>query len=690
MKKRIGISFTETNFQYYWKWFSHEDLQDNIELVELSFEKNNLEDVYSCDGFILSGGIDIDPSLYKENFAGAEETNVVRDLFESKIYEYSQIHRLPILGICRGMQLVNVLHGGRLIQDLGNLNDLHKKNEKDKYHEVKIEKGTLLSEVIGESLGIVNSAHHQAVDKDAVGRGLMISAYSVGDDNTIEGIEFKDKSDKAFMLCVQWHPERMIGKNENAFSKKIKNRFLEEIRKSAVKKIEIINPATESVIASVHEDDGESVQRKFTLLKNSQHQWADFPVKKRIACIKQFSELLESHKDELAKTLTLEMGKPLQQSYNELQGARTKIQFFIDHSEKWLTEEWIDDKGPTKEKVVYEPLGVIANISAWNYPYLVAINVVIPALIGGNAVFYKPSEYTILTGRHIQQLLYEAGVFKNCFELAIGKGNVGELLLELPLQGYFFTGSYRTGRSIAEKIAHKLVPCQLELGGKDPLYVMDDIEDIPKIAAAALEGVVYNNGQSCCAVERIYVHEKIYDQFVRHYVEHAKKMIIGDPLDEATEIGALSREAQVDFLLAQIEDAKQKGAKVLWGGHQLGRKGYFIEPTVLIDVTHEMKIMKEESFGPVIGIQKVKDDNEAMALMQDTEYGLTAAIYSKNYERAEKIMKQLNTGTVYWNCCDRVSASLPWSGRKHSGLGTTLSFQGIRAFVQPKAYHIRG
>ncbi|HEY4876444.1 MAG TPA: aldehyde dehydrogenase family protein, partial [Puia sp.] len=162
------------------------------------------------------------------------------------------------------------------------------------------------------------------------------------------------------------------------------------------------------------------------------------------------------------------------------------------------------------------------------------------------------------------------------------------------------------------------------------------------------------------------------------------------PLDKTTEIGALSRKEQIEFLLNQIEDAKQKGAKVLHGGNKFNGKGYFIEPTVLINVNHEMKIMKDESFGPVTGIQKVKDDEEALALMQDTEYGLTAAVYSKSYERAEKIMKQINTGTVYWNCCDRVSAALPWSGRKHSGLGTTLSYQGIRAFVQPKAYHIRG
>ena len=271
----------------------------------------------------------------------------------------------------------------------------------------------------------------------------------------------------------------------------------------------------------------------------------------------------------------------------------------------------------------------------------------------------------------------------------VGKGAAGEWLLELPLDGYFFTGSYRTGRYIAERVASKMVPCQLELGGKDPLYVMDDVEDIDKVAGAALEGVVYNNGQSCCAVERIYVQEGIYDAFVASYVEQLKKMVVGDPMTEGTDIGPLSRPGQLEFLLDQVKDAVAKGGKLLYGGGKVNRKGYFIEPAVLVNVDHGMKLMVEESFGPVVGIQKVKDDKEAVALMGDTEYGLTAAVYSKSYERAEQVMKQLNTGTVYWNCCDRVSAGLPWSGRKHSGLGMTLSYQGIRAFVQPKAYHIR-
>ena len=453
--------------------------------------------------------------------------------------------------------------------------------------------------------------------------------------------------------------------------------------------MQIINPATEEFIADIPEDTPSSISRKFQLLTRGQKEWANQPLQKRLDVIHRFHELLDDRKDELARTLTTEMGKPLQQSYNELNGARSRIQFFLDHSEKWLADEWVVTQGSTQEKIVYEPLGVIANISAWNYPYLVGVNVFIPALIAGNAVFYKPSEFTTLTGQAIQQLLIEAGVPENCFQLAIGRGEVGGYLLDIDLNGYYFTGSNKTGKKIAERAAKKLVPYQLELGGKDPLYVMDDIEDINQVAAAALEGVVYNAGQSCCAVERIYVHENLYDEFVQKYVEHAGKVVIGDPMDLGTELGPLARKEQQQFLRDQIADAVAKGAKVEFGGNHFDRPGYFMQPTVLVNVNHSMQIMKEESFGPVVGIQKVKNDEEAVELMLDTDYGLTAAVYSKSFERAEAVMKKMDTGTVYWNCCDRVSAYLPWSGRKNSGLGSTLSFMGIRAFVQPKAYHLR-
>lgn len=454
--------------------------------------------------------------------------------------------------------------------------------------------------------------------------------------------------------------------------------------------MQIINPFDESVITELQEDSPSSISGKYETIKTGQQKWALVPLKDRIACISRFSELLEEEKDVLALTLTQEMGKPLWQSLNELAGARSRILFFIENSEKWLADEWITEAGATREKIVYEPLGVIGNISAWNYPYLVGVNVFIPALTGGNGVLYKPSEYATLTGRHIQRLLYKSGIPEDVFALITGKAEAGQALLDLPLDGYFFTGSFKTGRYIASQTAARLVPVQLELGGKDPLYVADDIENIQQVAEAALEGAMYNNGQSCCAVERIYVHENIYDRFVELFSEAAKKMKTGDPAAEGTEIGPLSRKEQPGFLSAQVSDALSKGGKLRAGGHAVEGKGYFFEPTVIADADHTMNLMTEESFGPVIGIQKVSSDEEALKLMQDTPYGLTAAVYSKDYERASRLFARLNTGTVYWNCCDRVSAGLPWSGRKNSGLGATLSHLGIRAFVQPKAYHLRG
>lgn len=219
---------------------------------------------------------------------------------------------------------------------------------------------------------------------------------------------------------------------------------------------------------------------------------------------------------------------------------------------------------------------------------------------------------------------------------------------------------------------------------------MDDVADVKQAAINAAEGAFYNNGQSCCAVERIYVHEAIYDEFVDAFVNEVSSYKIGDPMAEDTFIGALTRKDQLNFIQSQIAEAKEKGARLLIGGKEWGEKGYYLEPAVLTEVNHSMDLMKEESFGPVIGIQKVINDEEALNLMKDTSFGLTAAVFSGDESRAKQLLEGLPTGTVYVNCCDRVSPNLPWTGRKNSGLGVTLSYMGIRAFTQPKAYQLRG
>ena len=692
MKRKIGISYTRSHFKNYWNWFTTNDLEDDIELIELNFEEDNTEDIYKCDGFVLTGGVDVHPSFYNgeknyNNSPGSFELE--RDVFEEKIYRYSQLNNLPVLGICRGMQLINVLQGGKLIQDLDNGNARHKKEELDKEHTIIAENDSLLHQIAGSFTGNVNSAHHQAIDPDAIGDNLVVNAYE-NDEKIIEGLEFKDKTNKAFMLCVQWHPERIKGKEENPFSENLKKQFLSAVRKTKMKKLSVIDPATENVIAELKEDTKQSLQNKFELLKAAQRNWQQKPLPERITIIEKFSELLEENKEELASVLTSEVGKPLQQSRNEINGGRARIKWLTENAGKYLSDEIMNHQKGMEEKIAYEPLGVICNISAWNYPYLVGINVFVPALLAGNAVLYKPSEHSSLTGLQIEKLLKKAGVPGNIFHVAIGAGTIGELVMELSFDGFFFTGSYKTGKYIYEKLAPKMIPVQCEMGGKDPLYVADDIEDIKKVAAATADGAFYNNGQSCCAVERIYVHEKIYDQYIDEFIKEVRSWKVGLPNEEGIYIGPLSRKEQLDLLEAQVADATNKGATILTGGKKIDGKGYFFEPTVLANVDHTMAVMKDESFGPVIGIMKVKSDEEAIQLMQDTEYGLTAAVYSTSKGKAENILQQINAGTGYWNCCDRVSAALPWSGRKHSGFGLTLSHAGLRVFTKPKAYHLNG
>ncbi len=453
--------------------------------------------------------------------------------------------------------------------------------------------------------------------------------------------------------------------------------------------MKIINPATEEVIAELVTDTKDTVHLKVSRLRSGQKEWKKVSIEDRLACIVKFGDLVRDNVEGLAALLTSETGKPIQQSINEIKGAQNRVVHLQGAARQWLKDEVMVAEGATKEHIVYEPLGVIANISAWNFPYNVGYNVFLYALISGNAVCYKPSEFASLTGLKFRELLWAAGIPEDVFECVIGKGEVGAFLLEEELDGYFFTGSYQTGKYIAERVAHKLVPVQLELGGKDPLYVMDDVTDVKQAAINAAEGAFYNNGQSCCAVERIYVQEGIYEDFMAHFVEEVKSYTIGDPTYKKTFVGPLTREPQLYFILDQVKDALDKGALLKTGGNRIKRKGYYLEPTVLTGVNHEMQVMREESFGPVIGIQKVRDDQEALGLMQDTVFGLTAAIFSSNYDRAQALFEELNTGTVYWNCCDRVSPHVPWSGRKNSGIGSTLSSAGIRAFVQPKAYHVR-
>jgi acyl-CoA reductase-like NAD-dependent aldehyde dehydrogenase len=453
-------------------------------------------------------------------------------------------------------------------------------------------------------------------------------------------------------------------------------------------KLKVTNPATGEVAATLDSDDAKTVKAKYMQARSAQPRWAQTPLARRLAAIAKFRELVVAETEKLARVLTTEVGKPISQARNELKGVLPRIDFFLAETKKTLKPEKVSSDPAMEERITHEPLGVVANISAWNYPWFVGSNEFVPALLAGNAVLYKPSEYAAMTGLEIARLLHESGIPEDVFVPLIGAGEVGAALLKQPVDGVFFTGSYGTGRKIAEAVRGRMVKLQLELGGKDPIYVCDDV-DIRKAAAGIADGAFYNTGQSCCSVERIYVNERIFKPFVDAFVAEVKGFRRGDPADDKTYIGPLTRAPQLKVLEAQVKDATRKGAKILTGGARVKARGNWFEPTVLVNVNHSMDVMRDESFGPVIGLMPVKNDAEAVKLMNDTEYGLTAGVYTADRKRAEKILAGVSSGSVYWNCCDRVSPRLPWSGVGNSGVGVTLSTYGIETFTRPKAWHLR-
>ena len=452
--------------------------------------------------------------------------------------------------------------------------------------------------------------------------------------------------------------------------------------------LNVINPANGRVIAELPQDSAESVAAKYRAARAEQPAWAATPLATRLTAIRRFREEVVRERERLAAILTSEVGKPIKQARNELTGLLGRIDFFLEATESTLAPRQVHQDGGMREQITHEPLGVIANVSAWNYPYFVGANVFLPALLTGNAVLYKPSEFATLTGLEIGKLMHLSGVPQDVFAVVIGGGEVGKALIDQPVDGVFFTGSYATGARIAQQVGSRMIKLQLELGGKDPVYVCDDV-DVAAAAAALADGAMYNAGQSCCSVERIYVHASIHDAFVNAFVKEVESFKVGDPTFEDTYIGPLTRAAQLDVLDRQVADARAKGAKLLTGGGRLPGPGNWFQATAFSHANHTMRLMRDESFGPIIGIQRVGDDDEAVALMNDTEYGLTAGVYTQDEARARAILARLHAGSVYWNCCDRVSPRLPWSGVGHSGVGLTLSTYGIETFTRPKAWHLR-
>jgi acyl-CoA reductase-like NAD-dependent aldehyde dehydrogenase len=354
-----------------------------------------------------------------------------------------------------------------------------------------------------------------------------------------------------------------------------------------------------------------------------------------------------------------------------------------------LAPETLPEKQGFERRIEHVPLGVVLDIAAWNYPLLVPINVVVPALVAGDAVVLKHSPKTPLTGKQFERAFAALSVASAFTHVVVTDDQAGSLVADPRVDHVAFTGSVRTGKSVYRVVGQRLVGAGLELGGKDPAYVAEDA-DLDFAAANVVDGACYNAGQSCCAVERVYVHARVLDAFL----ERAKKTVadyrLGDPLDEKTTLGPLVDQRALDAVDAHVRDAKSKGARIVLGGKRWnGARGFYYEPTLLADCTDEMQIMSEETFGPVVPVCVVEDDDEALARMNDSRYGLTASVWTKSADRAERFARELEVGTVYQNRCDYLDPAQPWTGVKESGMGSTLSRYGYLALTRRKSIHLR-
>ena len=642
-------------------------------------------------GLVLQGGSDVWPGSYGETPLDPRWTgDWLRDEYELALLQAFTREGKPVLGVCRGLQLLNVAYGGTLYQDIATQRPealrhrdpgLYDRN----FHEIELLPGSRLAALYpGLVTARVNSVHHQAI-KDlgpwAGGRGALPPRRPHRG-----GAATRRRLRRGGPVAPRVPPRRPRHAGRRPHPAGLPRRRPRGARPMNLLKIE--NPATGELLDEIPADDAASVAEKALRARSAQADWAARPLSERVDCLQRFRAAVAGQIEPLATTLTSEVGKPIRQSRNELNGLLPRLDFFLAEVERSTALETVFAEGDMTERIGHEPLGVVANISAWNYPWFVGGNVFVPALLTGNAVLYKPSELATLTGLQIARLLHEAGVPPDVFVPLVGAGEVGAALLAQSVDGVFFTGSHATGARIAAAMGPRLVKLQLELGGKDPVYVCEDAD--VKVAATSLaDGAMYNTGQSCCSVERLYVHAGLHDAFVEAFLESVRGFEIGDPMKESTYIGPLTRRAQLDVLSAQVADALKKGGTLRLGGRRLEGAGNWFEPTVFTVVNHSMELMREESFGPIIGIQKVGSDAEALALMNDTRYGLTAGVYTPDEARARRILAKVRAGSVYWNCCDRVSPRLPWSGRGDSGVGLTLSTYGIQTFTRPRAWHLR-
>ena len=454
--------------------------------------------------------------------------------------------------------------------------------------------------------------------------------------------------------------------------------------------IQCISPVDGSVYAEREALSAEAAKAAVARARAAQKAWAARPLSERIAQVEAGVKALNAMSDEVVQELAWMMGRPVRYG-GEFGGVNERADYMAKIAEQALAPIEVEDSGDFRRYIAREPHGVVLVIAPWNYPYLTSINTIVPGLIAGNAVIIKHASQTLLVGERIVKAFVSAGIPEDLFQnIFLDHVTTSELIAAKTFNFINFTGSVEGGREMERAAAGTFTPLGLELGGKDPGYVMDDA-DLDAAVATLMDAAMFNAGQCCCGIERIYVIDSLYDAFVEKAVAFASAYKLGNPLDRETTLGPMAHKRFAAVVRQQIEEAVAAGAKALVDPALFPEDdgGAYLAPQVLVDVDHSMSVMREESFGPVVGIMKVSSDEEALELMNDSQYGLTASLWTEDADRAAALGARIETGTIFMNRADYLDPGLCWTGCKNTGRGGSLSVIGFHNLTRPKSYHLK-
>lgn len=456
-------------------------------------------------------------------------------------------------------------------------------------------------------------------------------------------------------------------------------------------KLQLISPIDGSVLVEREAASLAQAQAAVAAARSAQAAWKRRPLAERVAVVRTFLEALLAMSDEVVPELARQMGRPVRYG-GEFGGVRERGEYMLSIAGQALAPLEIEDSAAFHRFIAREPLGVVMVIAPWNYPFLTAINAIVPALVAGNAVLLKHATQTLLAGERFQMAAERAGLPDGLFtNLALDHAATEALLASGAVDFVNFTGSVGGGKAIERACAGTFTGIGLELGGKDPGYVMEDA-DIARAVDTLIDGAMFNSGQCCCGIERIYVAEPLFEEFVERAVAIVEGYTLGNPLDPETTLGPMAHARFAALVREQTAEALAAGARALIDPARFAADApgtAYLAPQILIDVDHSMRVMREESFGPVVGIMKVRSDEEAGQLMNDSDFGLTASLWTADRARAERIGAEIETGTVFMNRCDYLDPALCWTGCKDTGRGASLSVLGYHALTRPKSYHLR-